>query len=96
MDGKSSSISNVESVKMDCVTDAISVYPNPTEGIVYIKGLTDKGTVRIFNAVGQLVLEKELQNSIEGVNMNSLADGFYQINIMKGDESIFNTKLIKK
>jgi hypothetical protein len=96
MDGKSSSVSNVESVKMDCVTDAISVYPNPTEGIVYIKGLTDKGTVRVFNAVGQLVLEKELQNSIEGVNMSSLADGFYQINIMKGDESIFNTKLIKK
>jgi hypothetical protein len=95
-DGKSSGISNVESVKIDCVTDAISIYPNPTEGIVYIKGLTDKGTVRVFNTVGQLVLEKELQNSIEGVNMNSLADGFYQIHIMKGDESVFSTKLIKK
>jgi hypothetical protein len=95
-DGKSSGVSNVESVKMNCATDAISVYPNPTEGVVYIKGLTDKGTVRVFNAVGQLVLEKELQNSIEGINMNSLADGFYQIHIMKGDESIFNTKLIKK
>lgn len=91
-----STVSNVESVKMSCDAAAISVYPNPTEGIVYVKGLTDKGTVRIFNALGQLVMEKEIQNSIEGINMNGVADGFYQIHVMKGEESVYSTKLIKK
>lgn len=95
LDGKSS-VSGVQNVKMDCLEESISVYPNPTDGIVYIKGLTDKGTVRIINAVGQVVLEKELENSVEGVNMSGLADGFYQIHVLKGDKSIFNTKLIKK
>lgn len=91
-----STVSNVESVKMDCIVEAISIYPNPTEGIVYVKGLTDKGTVRIFNALGQLVLEKNVQNTVEGINMSGLADGFYQIHVMKGEESVFTSKLIKK
>lgn len=94
--GGKSTTSNVESVKMACSVDEISIYPNPTEGIVYIKGLTDKGTVRIFNALGQLVLEKEVQNTVEGINMNALANGFYQVHVMKGEESVFSTKLIKK
>jgi hypothetical protein len=91
-----STVSNVENVKMSCDAEAISVYPNPTEGIVYVKGLTSKGTVKIYNALGQLVIQKEIQNSVEGINMNGVADGFYQIHVMKGDESVYSTKLIKK
>ncbi len=93
---KKSTTSEVKSVQLDCLVDGISVFPNPTSGVAYIKGLVDKGTVKVFNAVGQLVLEKELQNSVEGINMTSLADGIYQIQVMNGDKAIFNTKLIKK
>lgn len=93
---KKTTTSEVKSVQFDCLVDGISVFPNPTSGIAYIKGLVDKGTAKVYNAVGQLVMEKELQNSVEGINMTNLADGIYQIQVMNGDKVIFNTKLIKK
>jgi hypothetical protein len=93
---KKTTTSEVKSVQLDCLVDGISVFPNPTSGVAYIKGLVDKGTAKVYNAVGQLVLEKELQNSVEGINMTSLADGIYQLQVMNGDKVVFNTKLIKK
>lgn len=92
---KKTSVSRVESVKFDCLVEGISVFPNPSSGIVYIKGLVDRSTAKVFNALGQQVLEKELEHSVEGINMTHLADGIYQIQIMQGDKAIFNTKLIK-
>lgn len=93
---KKTSTSKVESVKFDCLVEGISVFPNPTSGVVYIKGLVDNGTARVFNALGQQVLEKKLEHTVEGINMTHLADGIYQIQIMNGDKAIYNSKLIKK
>ncbi len=93
---KKTTTSQVQNIKFDCLVDGISVYPNPTSGIVYIKGLVDQGTLKVFNALGQQVLEKKLENTVEGINMTSLADGIYQMQVLNGDNVIFNTKLIKK
>ncbi|WP_118974549.1 T9SS type A sorting domain-containing protein [Taibaiella koreensis] len=93
---KKSALSKVESAKLDCLVDGISVYPNPSNGIIYIKGLSDKGKALVYNAVGQKVLERTLENSMEGMNISSLANGIYQLQITNSDKVIFTTKLIKK
>jgi hypothetical protein len=89
--------SDVQSVRMNCQDDNIDVYPNPTTGILYIKGLKDKATVEVINVLGQKVLTRETQNSEEGLNMNSLIDGSYQINVVNSTQKvIFTTKVVKK
>lgn len=93
---KKSTTSTVENAKFDCKVSGISVYPNPTSDVVYVKGLTDKGSIKIYNMVGQLVIDKKVENSLEGINMSSLAEGTYQIQVFSGDKSVFNTKLIKR
>jgi len=93
---KKSDVSRTEGVRLDCLVEGIAVYPNPTTGIIYIKGLSDKGTATILNAVGQKVMERDLENSIEGMNISSLANGIYQLQVSNSDKVIFTTKVIKK
>lgn len=93
---KKSTTSTIENAKFDCKVSGISVYPNPTSDVVYVKGLTDKGSIKVYNMVGQLVIDKKVENNLEGINMSSLAEGTYQIQVFSGDKSVFNTKLIKR
>jgi len=89
-------VTKVEQVKMNCLEDRIAIYPNPATDVVYVKGITDKGKIRIYNLVGQLVIEKDVENTQEAVSLASLVQGAYQLQVFAGDKSVFHTKLVKK
>lgn len=96
IDAKSTTTS-VQQVRFDCAVDVIEMYPNPTSGIIYIKGLKDKATVEVYNLLGQKMVTKKTENAIEGVNLNGLADGSYQVNVVNANNQIiFTAKLVKK
>ncbi|MBL1280303.1 MAG: T9SS type A sorting domain-containing protein, partial [Fluviicola sp.] len=74
----------------------ISVYPNPTFGIVKI---TSSGAsieaVRIFDATGRIVRDVVVsgQQSIE-LDMSDFSSGVYNIEVV-GSQSIYRTRLVK-
>jgi hypothetical protein len=96
LDGKST-LTAIQHVRFDCAVEVIEMYPNPSTGIVYIKGLRDKATIEVLNLAGQKVRTKDAQNAIEGVNLTGLADGTYQLNVVNAaSQIIFTSKLVKK
>ena len=76
----------------DLSLNGISVYPNPTEGIVNIKGKESVDAIRLFNISGQIIKEVVNANSID---ISSQRSGLYMIEIEdEGKTSV--AKLIKR
>ena len=72
--------------------DAITLSPNPTNGLVLIEGATITD-VRVYNTLGQLV--KTTQNSNE-INLKGLPPGIYTIHITNEDGNRVIRKVVKE
>lgn len=71
----------------------LAVYPNPVTDEIYIQKPTDVNifSIRIFNTVGQKVLE----NSSLAFSVSELANGVYYVEI-ETSQGIYHKKIIKK
>jgi len=77
----------------------LSTFPNPTTGIVNIQLKNPETTatnIQVLNALGQIILEKQVQNdsNIE-VDLSKEISGIYILNIVNGDTQ-FTEKVIKE
>ena len=73
--------------------DAISLYPNPTNDMFFIKGsISNLESVRIFNLSGQLI--NELKGSVEQIDVSSIESGMYFVKLTSSEGSK-SFKLIK-
>ena len=68
----------------------IKMYPNPSKGIVNIKGITGKSQITVTNLLGETVMYVENTNV---VNLSSFANGIYFIKI-NSDNNIVTEKII--
>ncbi|KHJ39225.1 hypothetical protein PBAC_05390 [Pedobacter glucosidilyticus] len=78
------------------VTDGISVYPNPTEDFIILKGLDTTGsTITLFDIQGKQISRKGL---VEGnkVVLKDLEAGVYILNVSKNGKLLHHTKVIKR
>jgi hypothetical protein len=87
-------------VSVDEVTkieDAVSISPNPNSGLFNISFnnvVVKQPTVKVFNAVGQLVLEQTFENSsLLNIDMTGMNSGVYSVNIST-EGSIITKKVI--
>ncbi|CAN5484586.1 hypothetical protein BH10BAC1_BH10BAC1_10520 [soil metagenome] len=64
-------------------TSDILVYPNPANKNVSIQFNTSekKNTIRIFNAMGQEVINTVSENVVENIDISNLYSGIYMINV---------------
>ena len=74
----------------------VSVFPNPTEGIVRVNvsGNADSYNMSLLNSMGQLILDKPLQSSQE-IDISAQIAGLYYIIISSGTERLVY-QVIKK
>jgi hypothetical protein len=56
----------------------INIYPNPANNTLNIKGITEKTVLRMYDIVGELVIEKEVENNTV-INISSLTEGVYTL-----------------
>lgn len=77
----------------DVKKDNLEVYPNPTNGIIKIKGITKVKSVEITNTVGQLL---STQHETQQIDLTPYLKGVYyiKINLETGKQII--KKVIKK
>jgi hypothetical protein len=68
----------------------LSVYPNPTSGIIHLKGVEPGASIRIFNTTGVQV-KQMLSVNPETINVSELSTGMYFL--VTGDRQI---KFIKQ
>ena len=78
----------------DYLMDAITFYPNPTNGnTIYIKTRDNTG-VRIYNVLGKLVKSAEITELNNNIDISNLSKGIYILK-MSVDKKSVTKKLIK-
>ncbi len=75
-----------------------SIYPNPAQSTVYIKGENINGiTIQVYNSLGiQLFTEQANVTGTYSIDINNLPKGLYIIRIIDNNNLISINKLIKK
>ncbi len=75
--------------------NSVSLYPNPSKDFFTIslpEGLTAKGSIEIYNNVGQKILNRSINNNTDlQVNSSHFSNGIYFVNLKIGG----STKTIK-
>ena len=66
----------------------LKVYPNPTTGIINIdlgNAMIDgKSTIKLYDIQGRMITTKEMNSSIDNLNISNLSDGVYMLSIENG------------
>lgn len=73
--------------------EAISVYPNPGNGIVTIR-LTRKAKVILTNSIGEIVSDLILEEGEQSIDLQNKAPGVYVVTVIS-DQGHWTGKLIK-
>ncbi len=74
--------------------EKVFIYPNPTSDFVSIK--TDNiQKINVYNSLGQLVIERQVNQDFTQIDFTKLNKGVYFISIIK-DNSVINKKVIYK
>ena len=78
----------------------IKVFPNPTDGILFVEGTLDNqltGEILVFDLLGQKVLEKQINSPgsfRENLNLQHLSSGSYLVVVRRGDGQILTRKQV--
>ncbi|MBR8537888.1 T9SS type A sorting domain-containing protein [Carboxylicivirga sediminis] len=70
-----------------------SVYPNPTTGVVYINSSEPIDLVRVYDILGQKIIERVQQGTID---LSSYGNGIYFIVVERSDRAKYTFKVLKK
>jgi hypothetical protein len=79
---------------INLTNNAISVYPNPAEDMLYIASNNTTTDVAIIDVVGNLV--KEYKNAGQSVNVSDLTTGVYIVRVSNINGEIVSTRFVKK
>jgi hypothetical protein len=81
--------------QLDPFNTDFSVYPNPTQGVFYIKtDLTTEHEILIYNSLGQVIQRAKLNNESK-IDLTKEANGIYQVIILEKGKTVFSTKVIR-
>ena len=74
----------------------LSIFPNPSNGVLNIKASQNISSVNIYNMIGNLVMVKSIANNQSILNIESLTNGVYFIELNLNNGSTLNSKIIKR
>jgi bacillolysin len=76
---------------------SITLYPNPANDFIVLKGYTNNLVVKIYDSTGKLVLETSQKGSDEmRIGIAGLAQGVYQLNLLNNGQSSSQRLLIQR
>ena len=83
----------------EAVASSISIYPNPSNGIVNVtltSELTKNSSIEVYDALGKLVVKQVLVNELNAINMSNLNNGIYTFKVINNTNTIKIGKFIKQ
>jgi hypothetical protein len=83
-------------IKENRTDDLIKIYPNPVNDFLIIEPNKFTGTINIYNAKGNAVLEDKLDGKEKRLNLTNLSNGLYFIRLANGEKILFSKKIIKE
>ena len=76
--------------------EGLSVYPNPTEGIMTLSMQKGLGEVSIFNTLGELVFQADIQSPTADIDLSSLPSGIYFLKVCSDTETLTRKIVLNK
>ncbi len=71
------------------------VYPNPTSGIFYLKGLgTQTAALKIYNSSGREVLYQPAVHEKQSIQLHHQPAGLYLVQVLQKDKVLYSEKLL--
>ena len=77
-------------------SSAVSIYPNPSKGVLNIAGAEIGSRVRVYNSVGANVRDIVVYSGVESISLEDQSAGMFLITITYNDEIKGRYKLIKQ
>ena len=74
----------------------LSVFPNPSNGIINIQSAYKLNSVNVYNMIGNLVMVRNISGNQATLNIETLTNGVYFLELNSYDGSVINTKFVKK
>jgi hypothetical protein len=71
---------------------AVTVYPNPTNSILYVNGMQN-ASIQIFDLAGKLLINQ--QNADNQINVSNLQNGIYSVKITNESGTVIR-KFVKQ
>lgn len=72
------------------------IYPNPTSGLINFEFGDKIENVSVYNNLGQLLLQKKVEDYNTSVNIESYPNGIYLIKLVAGGQSITKKFILEK
>jgi len=86
--------SNIVTSITETNNNDISVFPNPTNDFVYIKGLSQNSELIITDCTGRELINQKTNNNVL-INLTNVPSGMYILNVVTENKRITKFKLIK-
>jgi hypothetical protein len=74
----------------------ITVYPNPTNGMINISGVKPGNRIKVFNLHGASLFDRMASASVEVLSIDDQPAGLYFVIVNDADKVIGNFKLVKR
>lgn len=86
---------DTKETRMEEPAPEFTLYPNPTEHLVYVQGCKEKALVTVTNQLGGMVIMQYISGENDPIDLQKMADGTYIFNVTTNTQH-FVGKIIKK
>jgi hypothetical protein len=76
----------------ETTVQSANVFPNPSDGIIYISGASENPEARLFSMQGQLILK---QKQAEMLDLSKVSSGVYLLELQYSDGRMENRKILR-
>ncbi|SEP89610.1 S8 family serine peptidase [Flavobacterium urocaniciphilum] len=84
----------------DNMLSELKIYPNPTSGIINIDlgsiVLDNKSVIKLYDIQGRMITTKEMNSSVDQLNISDLSEGVYMITIENGSSKTTKKIVLSK
>lgn len=90
-------VSTCAGIDEDVPGNEFKVYPNPTNGEfqIILGNSIEDAELKIYNAIGEMIITRKLFNPENKIDLNEFADGVYLLKIFRDKQLINQEKIVK-
>lgn len=83
-------------IKNNALADAITLFPNPSTGLLNINNVEAISTIEVYNVIGDKVYSNKLDKGNNSIDLSNLANGSYFVKINSNNNVMTKKVVISK
>lgn len=82
-------------IKAFATAAGLNIYPNPAKEYIIVTAASG-ANLMITDALGKIILVKEIMSAEEKININQFAKGIYFVEVQDNSKAVYRTKIVKE